>query len=57
MLGGVEQSWLATKLRTSTARWKLVGQGVMFAPLKVQAASNANKADPALKTPEILNRR
>ena len=42
MLGGVEQSWLATKLRTSTARWKLVGQGVMFAPLKVQAASNAN---------------
>jgi alkaline phosphatase D len=42
MLGGVEQSWLATKLRTSTARWKLVGQGVMFAPLKVQPASNAS---------------
>jgi alkaline phosphatase D len=42
MLGGDEQSWLAERLRASTARWKFVGQGVMFAPLKLQPASNAD---------------
>jgi alkaline phosphatase D len=42
MLGGDEQSWLATQLRASTARWKFIGQGVMFAPLKLQPASNAD---------------
>ena len=34
MLGTEEESWLAGKLRGSTAKWKLVGQGVMFAQLK-----------------------
>ncbi len=34
MLGSAEEDWLATTLRGSTARWKLVGQGVMFAQLK-----------------------
>jgi alkaline phosphatase D len=35
MLGTEEESWLAARLRGSTAKWKLVGQGVMFAQLKV----------------------
>jgi alkaline phosphatase D len=34
MLGTDGESWLATRLRSSTAKWKLVGQGVMFAQLK-----------------------
>jgi alkaline phosphatase D len=34
MLGAEGESWLATRLRGSTAKWKLVGQGVMFAQLK-----------------------
>jgi alkaline phosphatase D len=38
MLGAEQEAWLATRLRTSTARWKLLGQGVMFAQLKLQAA-------------------
>ena len=41
MLGSAEESWLATTLRASTARWKLVGQGVMFAQLKLTPGSNA----------------
>ena len=42
MLGSDEEDWLATRLRTSTAKWKFVGQGVMFAQLKLQPAPNAN---------------
>ena len=34
ILGTEEESWLAGKLRSSTAKWKVVGQGVMFAQLK-----------------------
>ena len=34
MLGTEEENWLADRLRGSTAKWKLVGQGVMFAQLK-----------------------
>lgn len=34
MLGTEEESWLAGKLRGSTAKWKVLGQGVMFAQLK-----------------------
>lgn len=34
MLGMEEENWLADRLRGSTAKWKLVGQGVMFAQLK-----------------------
>lgn len=42
MLGAEQESWLATRLRTSPARWKFVGQGVMVAQLKIQAQSNAD---------------
>jgi alkaline phosphatase D len=35
MLGTDEETWLFDKLRTSSARWKMLGQGVMFAQLKV----------------------
>ena len=41
MLGDDERAWLATTLRGSTARWKLVGQGVMFAQLKLVGEANA----------------
>jgi alkaline phosphatase D len=41
LLGASQEAWLAERLRTTTARWKLVGQGVMFAQLKVVPASNA----------------
>ena len=42
MLGTEEQDWLAARLRTSTARWKMVGQGVMLAQLKIEPKSNAD---------------
>ena len=42
ILGTEEEGWLAGKLRGSTARWKLVGQGVMFAELKSVAGVVAN---------------
>jgi alkaline phosphatase D len=35
MLGTTEEAWLFQRLRTSPAKWKLLGQGVMFAQLKV----------------------
>jgi alkaline phosphatase D len=38
LLGAEQEAWLANRLRTSTARWKFVGQGVMFAHLKLQGA-------------------
>ena len=38
LLGPVQEAWLFDKLRTSTARWKFLGQGVMFAQLKLQGA-------------------
>ncbi len=41
MLGSVEQDWVATHLRTSTAKWKVLAQGVMFAQLKLQAQTIA----------------
>jgi alkaline phosphatase D len=41
MLGAEEEAWLFDKLRTSGARWKMLGQGVMFAQVKVQAGANA----------------
>ena len=31
LLGTEEEDWLATRLRSSTAKWKFIGQGVMFA--------------------------
>jgi alkaline phosphatase D len=41
LLGAEQEAWLATRLRQSTARWKFVGQGVMFAQLKLQGAPRA----------------
>lgn len=41
LLGADEETWLFDKLRTSTAKWKVLGQGVMFAQLKVKGAPNA----------------
>jgi alkaline phosphatase D len=41
MLGFEEEAWLAAKLRTTPSRWKLLGQGVMFAQLKGVGAANA----------------
>jgi len=38
LLGAEQETWLFNKLRGSTAKWKLLGQGVMFAQLKVQGA-------------------
>ena len=38
LLGAEQEAWLANRLRTSDARWKFVGQGVMFAQLKAQGA-------------------
>ena len=38
LLGAEQEAWLADRLRKSTARWKFVGQGVMFAQLKLQGA-------------------
>jgi alkaline phosphatase D len=35
LLGAEQESWLANRLRTSSAKWKFLGQGVMFAQLKV----------------------
>ena len=41
LLGADQETWLFSKLRSSTAKWKFLGQGVMFAQLKVAAAPNA----------------
>lgn len=38
LLGDEQEAWLAERLRTSGARWKFIGQGVMFAQLKAQGA-------------------
>jgi len=35
LLGTTQYSWLASKLSASTAQWKILGQQVMMAPLKV----------------------
>lgn len=41
LLGAPEERWLVKGLRQSTARWKLLGQGVMFSQLKSVGAPNA----------------
>jgi alkaline phosphatase D len=41
LLGAAEEAWLFDKLRTSTATWKFLGQGVMFAQLKAVGAPNS----------------
>jgi len=46
LLGVSQESSLVNRLRTSTARWKMLGQGVMFAQLKAPGANQAT--DPGL---------
>ncbi|MES2488315.1 MAG: alkaline phosphatase D family protein [Pseudomonadota bacterium] len=41
MLGNDGEAWLIDRLRTSSSQWKLLGQGVMFAQLKVVGVPNA----------------
>lgn len=41
VLGSEGEAWLTRQLRKSGARWKLLGQGVMFAQLKAVGAPNA----------------
>jgi alkaline phosphatase D len=41
LLGAEQEAWLAGRLRGATARWKFIGQGVMFAQLKAQGAPRA----------------
>jgi len=41
LLGDKEEGWLIKGLQQSTATWRLLGQGVMFAQLKLQGATNA----------------
>jgi alkaline phosphatase D len=38
LLGQTQEAWLANRLRSTPTRWKLLGQGVMFAQLKLQGA-------------------
>ena len=42
LLGATQEAWLAQTLVASTARWKLLGQGVMVAQLKALGRSNAD---------------
>ena len=42
MLGAEQEDWLATSLRASRAKWKVIGQGVMFAQLKAWPEDNAD---------------
>ncbi len=41
LLGADQEAWLADRLRSTPARWKMLGQGVMFAQLKGVAAANS----------------
>lgn len=50
LLGAEQETWLFNKLQTSTARWKFLGQGVMFAQLKLQGAPNAQGGGVFLNT-------
>ncbi|WP_457819846.1 alkaline phosphatase D family protein, partial [Staphylococcus aureus] len=50
LLGQTEEQWLFERLRTSTAQWKLIGQGVMFAQLKLLGAPNATNLSQYLNS-------
>lgn len=41
LLGDEQEAWLINQLRTSNAKWRLLGQQVMFGQLKVVGAPNA----------------
>ena len=42
LLGAEQEAWLDAVLAASTARWKLIGQGVMLAQLKAVGRPNAD---------------
>ncbi|MFG6443146.1 alkaline phosphatase D family protein [Roseateles sp. LKC17W] len=46
LLGTTQEAWLIDRLRSTPARWKLLGQGVMFAQLKAPGSNQAT--DPGL---------
>jgi len=46
LLGTAEENWLGNRLRSTPARWKMLGQGVMFAQLKAPGTNQAT--DPGL---------
>jgi alkaline phosphatase D len=48
LLGADEEAWLFDKLRSTPAKWKLLGQGVMFAQLKVPGYGLPNAAGGGL---------
>jgi alkaline phosphatase D len=50
LLGTTQEAWLAGRLRTTPARWKLLGQGVMFAQIKLQGATLAQGGGVFLNT-------
>jgi alkaline phosphatase D len=50
LLGTTQEAWLASILRTTPARWKFLGQGVMFAQLKLQGATLAQGGGVFLNT-------
>jgi alkaline phosphatase D len=50
LLGAEQEAWLFNRLQTSSAQWKLLGQGVMFAQLKLQGAPNAQGGGVFLNT-------
>jgi alkaline phosphatase D len=41
LLGGDQAAWLTDQLASSSTRWRVVGQQVMMAPLKLSGAPNA----------------
>ena len=46
LLGDAQEAWLIDRMRSTAARWKLIGQGVMFAQLK--APGSNQQTDPGL---------
>jgi alkaline phosphatase D len=48
LLGAEQEAWLFNRLRTSSAKWKMLGQGVMFAQLKVPGYGLPNAAGGGL---------
>ncbi|MGQ0697162.1 MAG: alkaline phosphatase D family protein [Panacagrimonas sp.] len=43
LLGDEQEQWLIERLRSSTAKWKLIGQQVMFGQLKVLGLPNLSR--------------
>lgn len=51
MLGQTQREWLFNRLKTSKARWKIIGNQVIFSEFNVGWAAAAN---PGLGTPAQL---